>query len=116
MAGSAVGRRPPAVAAQAPTVAASIAKPRPTPSPVHTVRVTLTRSGEQSRDVQKLHRVHSLLVGHSGQDRFIIRLTGGASKAVELAFPNDTTHYSSELKQKLVALVGAGAVRVEAAR
>ncbi len=110
-----MGRRSPAVAAQAPAVA-SITQPRPTPSPVQTVRVTLMRSGEQSRDVQKLHRIHSLLAGRSGQDRFIIRLTGGASKPVELAFPNDTTHYSSELKQKLIALVGAGAVRVEAAR
>jgi hypothetical protein len=38
------------------------------------------------------------------------------SKPVELAFPNDTTHYSPELERKLAAIVGAGAVRVEAVR
>ena len=81
----------------------------------HTVRVTLTRSGEQTRDVQTLRQVHSLLVEHSGEDRFVIRLTGGAGKPVELAFPNDRTRYTPELTQQLAALVGADAVRVEVA-
>jgi hypothetical protein len=75
--------------------------------------VTLTRSGEQAQDVQMLRQVHSLLVGHSGQDHFIIRLTGGTGKAVELAFPNDTTRYSPELRAKLAAMLGAEAVWVE---
>jgi DNA polymerase III alpha subunit len=96
-----------------PAVATLATETRPVPPPVRTVRVTLTRSGQQSQDVQKLHAVHSLLVGHSGQDRFIIRLTGGTSKPVELAFPNDTTRYSSDLARKLTTLVGAGAVQVE---
>ncbi|MCP4538442.1 MAG: DNA polymerase III subunit alpha [Chloroflexi bacterium] len=78
-----------------------------------TIRVTLTRSGKQSQDVQKLQAVHSLLVKHSGQDRFIIRLAGGTKKPVELAFPNDTTRYSSDLAQQLTALVGAGSIHVE---
>ena len=81
----------------------------------HTVRVTLTRSGEQSHDVQTLRQIHSLLIEHSGQDHFVIRLTGGAGKPVELAFPNDRTRYSPELTQQLAALVGADAVRVEVA-
>ena len=85
----------------------------PPPSPMRTVCVTLTRSGEQAQDVQTLRQVHSLLVGHSGQDRFTIRLTGGASKSVELAFPNDTTRYTPELAQKLAAIVGPEAVRIE---
>jgi DNA polymerase-3 subunit alpha len=86
---------------------------RPTPSPACTIRVTLTRSGQQSQDVQKLREVHGLLVGHSGQDRFVIHLAGGASRQVELTFPNDTTRYSSDLARKLAAIVGAGAVHVE---
>jgi DNA polymerase-3 subunit alpha len=85
----------------------------PYPPPVHTVRVTLTRSGKQSQDVQKLRELHSLLVEHSGQDRFVICLAGGASKPVELAFPNDTTRYNPELERKLAAIVGSGAIRVE---
>lgn len=89
----------------------------PTPKlavpPVRTIRVTLTRSGEQAQDVQMLREVHRLLVDHSGQDHFIIHLTGGTGKPVELAFPNDTTRYCPELEQKLAAIVGAQAVWVK---
>jgi DNA polymerase III alpha subunit len=111
-----------------PQIAAPSSPPPPPPPPTpptsgpsrhipreHTVHVTLTRSGEQTRDVQTLRQVHSLLVEHSGEDRFVIRLTGGASKPVELAFPNDRTCYTPELTQQLAALVGADAVRVEVA-
>ena len=83
------------------------------PSPVRTVRVTMARSGKQARDVEVLRKVHSLLVGHSGTDRFMIRLTGGVGKPVELAFPNETTGYSSELVEQLTAVLGPDAVQVE---
>ncbi|RLC63340.1 MAG: hypothetical protein DRI48_08555, partial [Chloroflexi bacterium] len=79
----------------------------------HVICVTLTRSGKQEQDVKTLRQIHSLLVNHSGQDRFTIRLTGGASKPIELAFPNDTTHYCPELREKLTAIVGAEAVQVK---
>ena len=85
----------------------------PPPSPPRTVRVRLTRSGEQSHDVQKLYQIHSLLAGNQGEDRFVIHLVGGANGAVELAFPNETTRYSAELARELSAIVGAGAVHVE---
>jgi DNA polymerase-3 subunit alpha len=78
-----------------------------------TVRVTLTRSGEQIRDVQALRRVHDALVAQQGQDHFIIYVVGGSEKPVELAFPNDTTSYTPDLARRLIALVGEGAVRVE---
>jgi DNA polymerase-3 subunit alpha len=97
---------PPPRSAETPT-------PKTVVPPVRTVRVTLTRSGEQTQDVQTLRKVHSLLVDHSGQDQFIIHLAGGTGKPVELAFPNDTTRYCPELKQKLAAIVGAEAVRVK---
>jgi len=90
---------------------------RPPPSSsllgVRTVRVTLTRSGEQIRDVQTLRQVHDLLVEHPGQDRFVIHLVGGTGKPVELAFPNDATCYCPELARKLAPIVGAEAVRVD---
>ena len=63
--------------------------------------------------MQALRRIHDLLVEHQGGDDFIIRLVGGASKPVELAFPNDSTRYCPELAQELATLVGAGAVKVE---
>ncbi len=80
---------------------------------VHTVRVTLVRSGEQAHDVEMLRRVHSLLVGNPGQDHFVIRLTGGASRVVELAFPNSTTCYTPELEKQLTSIAGVGGVQVE---
>jgi DNA polymerase-3 subunit alpha len=86
------------------------------PAPKHTVRVTLTRSGKQAQDVERLHSIHSLLVGHSGEDRFVIRLVGGTSKPVELAFPNDRTHYGPALMRELSAVVGPEGVHVEATR
>jgi len=96
--------------------AVAAASPPHAPPAVHTVRVTLARSGEQAQDVQRLHKLHSLLVEHAGQDRFTIRLIGGTSKPVELAFPNDTTRYCPELTQKLAAIVGPEAVQVEVGR
>ena len=97
--------------------AREIAPPPPPPPPrkrpPRTVRVTLTRSGAQARDVQKLHQIHSLLAGNRGHDRFIIHLIGGANSSVELAFPNETTCYNPELARELTAIVGAEAVRIE---
>ena len=87
-------------------------KVQPASSPVRTVCVTLARTGEQARDVQTLRRIHSLLAQRPGRDHFTIRLIGGASKPVELAFPNDTTSYSPELAQELASIVGADAVQV----
>ncbi len=75
--------------------------------------MTLTRSEEQTQDVQKLHQIYSLLAGNQGEDRFVIHLAGGANGAVELAFPNDTTRYCPELEHKLTAIVGDRAVRIE---
>jgi DNA polymerase-3 subunit alpha len=91
---------------------AGVAMAAPPSHRVRTVRVTLSRSGEQARDEQALRRIHGLLVGHRGQDRFVIRLVGGATKPVELAFPNDTTRYSRELARELATVVGSGAVQV----
>ncbi len=85
---------------------------RVTRSPIRTVCVSLTRSGEQARDVQNLRKIHSLLAGRPGHDRFTIRLVGGTGRPVELAFPNDTTSCDAGLMQELAAIVGAEAVQV----
>jgi DNA polymerase-3 subunit alpha len=83
------------------------------PSGPRVVRVTLTRSNEAERDVQTLRQVHALLAEHKGQDHFRIRVVNGKGATKELMFPNTTTRYTPDLIQKLVALVGEGAVRVE---
>jgi hypothetical protein len=78
-----------------------------------TVRVTLTRSGEQKEDVQVLRQVHDMLLDFSGEDQFVISVVGGPAKPIELTFPNLTTRYCPELARRLTAVVGEGAVRVE---
>ncbi|RLC74081.1 MAG: DNA polymerase III subunit alpha, partial [Chloroflexi bacterium] len=101
---------------RAPATMPSPPRPAPTPplvSQPRTIRVTLARSGEQPQDVQKLRQIHGLLAENQGRDRFVIHLVGGANGAIELAFPNETTRYSTELEQKLAAIVGARAVWVE---
>jgi DNA polymerase-3 subunit alpha len=78
--------------------------------PLH-LHITLNRSGDQERDIQRLGRVHDLLQQYKGEDRFSLYLAD-ERKRVQLDFPNDTTGYCLELEQALVRMLGAGAVRV----
>jgi DNA polymerase-3 subunit alpha len=78
------------------------------------LHITLTRSGDQERDVQRLGQVHGLLQQYKGEDRFSLYLAD-ERKRVQLDFPNDTTGYCLELEQALVQMLGAGAVRASQA-
>jgi len=78
----------------------------------HTIYITLHRSGVYEQDIETLRRIRALLITQSGSDRFVIRLTGGQKRPVELAFPNDTTRYTPELTRRLTDLVGPGRVQV----
>jgi hypothetical protein len=78
-------------------------------SPFH-LHITLNRSGNQERDIQRLGQVHDLLQQYRGGDRFSLYLAD-ERKRVQLDFPNDTTCYCLELEQALVQMLGAGAVR-----
>ena len=86
--------------------------PPPPPQSRHTIYVTLHRSGVYEQDIETLRRIRALLINQSGSDRFVIRLTGGQKRPVELAFPNDTTRYTPELTRRLADLVGPGRVQV----
>jgi DNA polymerase-3 subunit alpha len=77
-----------------------------------TVCVTLRRTDEQAKDKQQLREIHDLLTAYDGNDRFVIRLTGGPDGGVELRFPNQATHYCPELRRELHALVGESAVQI----
>ena len=77
--------------------------------------MTLTRSGKQAQDVQTLRKIHTLLTDHPGPDRFTIRLIGGLTKPVELAFPNETTHFSPELVQQLTTMLGPNSIQLDSA-
>jgi DNA polymerase-3 subunit alpha len=78
------------------------------------LHITLTRSGDQERDVQRLGQVHDLLQRYKGEDRFSLYLAD-ERKRVQLDFPNDSTGYCLEMEQALVQMLGAGTVRVSQA-
>ncbi|MFB0537339.1 MAG: DNA polymerase III subunit alpha [Anaerolineae bacterium] len=74
------------------------------------LHITLTRSGNQEQDIQRLGQVHDLLQQYKGEDRYSLYLADERQR-VQLDFPNDTTGYCLELEQALVQMLGAGAVR-----
>ncbi len=84
---------------------------RPANGPHH-LHIAISRSGDQERDIERIGAVYNLLQGYQGQDRFSLYVTGEQGR-VQLDFPNVTTGYCLPLEQKLIEMLGAGAVRVE---
>jgi DNA polymerase-3 subunit alpha len=76
------------------------------------VTVVLRSSGDKTRDVRRMKRVHGLLVSQPGHDRFAFHVFENGHRFL-LEFPNDTTGISADLIRKLVELVGEENVRVE---
>jgi len=84
------------------------------PDGLRHLHITLTRSGDQQRDIRLLGQVHDLLQQYKGEDHFSLYLAD-ERRRVQLDFPNDTTGYCLELEQALIQMLGAGAVRVSQA-
>jgi DNA polymerase-3 subunit alpha len=78
----------------------------------HCLRITLTPTGNPARDKHRLRQIYHLLTEKPGNDDFIICIPNGP-KEVRISFPNQTTHYTAHLEQKLVQIVGARSVQVE---
>jgi hypothetical protein len=81
--------------------------------PLH-MHITLNRSGDQERDIQRLGQVHALLQQYKGGDRFSLYLAD-ERKRLQIDFPQDTTGWCLELEMALIQMLGAGAVRVSQA-
>jgi DNA polymerase-3 subunit alpha len=90
-------------------VTAPMPPPDP-PAPPATLYITLRRSGDNGSDFQKLARLHKVLRRERGTDRFVVVLDG--EQKVELAFPNETTRCTYDLRQQITAIVGAENLRV----
>jgi DNA polymerase-3 subunit alpha len=84
---------------------------RPSNGPYH-LHITISRTGDQERDIERIGEVYSLLQRYQGQDRFSLYVTGEQGR-VQLDFPNVTTGYCPPLEQKLIGMLGSGTVRVE---
>jgi len=76
------------------------------------LHITVTRTGKQERDSECLGKVHSLLRGHEGDDRFSLYLVSNGRR-VQLDFPNATTGYCPALEEALAEMLGAGTIRVD---
>ena len=80
--------------------------------PPRHVRITIARSGNPEQDIALLGRVHELLVGYRGEDRFSLYVPNG-TRWIQLDFPNDTTHYCPELEAELAHMPGISEVRAD---
>lgn len=87
-----------------------MAPPPEPPAPPATLVITLKRSGDNSSDFQKLARLHKVLRRERGADQFVVVLEG--DQKVELAFPNETTQCTYDLRQQITAIVGPENLRV----
>jgi hypothetical protein len=76
------------------------------------ITVVLRASGDKTRDVLRLRRIHGTIMSYPGNDRFAFQVfERGRGYLVE--FPNFTTGMCNELVSKLRMLVGSENVRVE---
>jgi DNA polymerase-3 subunit alpha len=88
----------------------------PTPEPardkVYMITVVMRSSGDKTRDVLRLRRIHGTVMTYPGNDRFAFQVfERGRGYLVE--FPNFTTGMCQELISRLNLLVGSDNVRVE---
>ena len=80
------------------------------PEPPATLYITLKRTGDNSRDFDKLTRLHRILRTERGSDQFVVVLEG--EQKIELDFPNEFTHCTYDLRQQIASIVGAENLRV----
>jgi len=79
---------------------------------VQMVTVVMRASGDKTRDVLRLRRIHGTVMSFPGNDRFAFHVFE-RNRGYLLEFPNFTTGVCSDLIAKLQFLVGSENVRVE---
>ena len=90
--------------------------PPATPSQVdgaaRTLTVVIRSTGDKTRDVLRLRRIHGMVSSTPGNDRFAIHLFE-RGRSFMLEFPNITVGLTQDVLDKLVSLLGQENVRVE---
>jgi hypothetical protein len=76
------------------------------------IKVILRSAGDKEREVRRLRRVIGVLRSCPGRDRFAL-LVFEKNQYYQVEFPNDTTGFSTDLKRRLVELVGEENLQVE---
>lgn len=85
-------------------------QPVPQPDP-RQLCVRFPLGEDREKNNRLLIDVVALLRSHQGQDSFLFEVSDTRG-VVEIDFPNDTTHYCTELEEGLVALLGTGCLEV----
>jgi DNA polymerase-3 subunit alpha len=75
------------------------------------LRIQVSRCGNPERDKRVLQRIYGTLISSPGRDAFSLVIVENG-REVELDFPNETTHYSPELVDKIKFIVGYNAIQV----
>lgn len=79
------------------------------------VTVVLRSSGDKTRDVLRLRRIHGILMSYPGEDRFALQVYE-RGRFYLLEFPNFSCGICQELLDRLAQLVGRENLRVETLR
>jgi len=74
--------------------------------------VFLRSTGDKTRDVLRLRRIHGMLTSTPGNDRFAVHIFE-RGRGFLFEFPNITIGLNQEILDKLVKLCGQENVRVE---
>lgn len=81
-------------------------------STVHMITVVFRSTGDKTRDVLRLRRIHGIITSYPGNDRFAFHVFE-RGRGYLLEFPNFTVGFCPELLSRLSGLIGAEQVRVE---
>lgn len=92
-----------------------LVSPMPPPSDegeVYILTVFLRTTGDKTRDVLRLRRIHGILLSYPGKDRFAFHVYE-KNRSYLLEFPNFTIGICPELKDRLKILMGGENYRIE---
>ena len=79
---------------------------------VQMITVILRSTGDKTRDVLRLRRIHGIITSYPGNDRFAFHVFE-RGRGYLLEFPNLTIGVCQELLGRLTSLIGADNIRVE---
>jgi DNA polymerase-3 subunit alpha len=79
---------------------------------VRMLTVVLRQTGDRTRDILRLRRIHGLITSNPGKDRFAFHVYE-RNRFHLLEFPNSPVEIRQELVDRLITLVGAENVKVE---
>ncbi len=79
---------------------------------IHRLTINLIQTDDAATDLDKLHKLDSLLKNFPGPDKVNLRITNG-NKIYTLDLPNCYVQYSPELEAKLAEIVGEEGLRLE---